>query len=67
MWHYQATRNKDGMYEVREVFHIEGKTSWTANPISPFGETKTELIHDIERMLMDVDSLPVLDIGGDDE
>ena len=53
-WHYQARRRTDEgqyWYEVIEVYHRLGQT---ADSVKPMGETKTELIADLERMLADV-------------
>ena len=54
MWHYQARRRTDHgeqYYEVIEVYREHGQTE---DSVKPCGETKAELIADLERMLADV-------------
>ena len=53
-WHYQARRRTDHgeqYYEVIEVYREHGQTE---DSVKPCGETKAELIADLERMLADV-------------
>ena len=53
-WHYQARRRTDKgqcWYEVIEVYHGAGQS---ADSVKPGGETKAELVADLEWMLADV-------------
>lgn len=60
-WRYQAVHRVecgDDVYGVHEVYEGHGRTE---DPVSPFGETKEELIACLRRMLNDVETLPVLE------
>ena len=53
-WHYQARRRTDKgqhWYEVIEVYSDVGQTECS---VKPGGETRAELIADLEQMLADV-------------
>jgi len=58
MWHYRACKRRDHKgyqyYCIVEFFKIGRKLGWTADDMSPIGETKAELIHTLEMMLSDV-------------
>ncbi len=47
--------DKSPYIEVHEIYHNKGVVElYTANGMKPMGETKEELIHDLEMMLHDV-------------
>jgi hypothetical protein len=61
-WHYRirkrkAPENKKYIFDIVEFY---GKRSWTVQGIKPYGDTKEELIQELERMLSDAKKYPVL-------
>ena len=53
-WHYQARRRTDKgqhWYDIVEVYQRAGAT---IDGVKPGGETKAELVAELERMLADV-------------
>jgi hypothetical protein len=70
-WHFQAAHEEeDGhhSYTVREVYEgiaEDNGIAWTAEPISPAGETLEELVEELHMMMADVVKYPVLEV--DDE
>lgn len=67
-WYYRARRREDKgevFYDVVEYYPphpdgIHGET-WTVRCSTPYGETKEELIAELERMMNDVKTRPVID------
>ncbi len=59
-WHYQAMIAKCGGITVREVYNMDGIVGWTG-PIEPYGESKAELVRDLEKMLRDVKNYPIIE------
>lgn len=58
MWHYRPCKKIDKFgrpyYVVVEVYkNICGKRLWTEGACSPFGNSRKELIRDLEMMLED--------------
>lgn len=49
-WRYGVMENRDGIFQVHEIYD---ENSWTEDAVVPYGETKAELIRDLERMLKD--------------
>lgn len=70
-WRYGMTvfRSKHGdIYEVREIYTgTGGKLSWTADPVSPTGETWGEVVEALIQMQTDVLTMRVLDITDPDK
>jgi len=70
MWHYQVTRKEvEGGFvcEIREVYHDMLNENnlgvcWTEYPISAIGQTKEDVIKELEMMLEDAKNNPILDI-----
>ncbi|MFP4362517.1 MAG: hypothetical protein ACLFR1_01475 [Spirochaetia bacterium] len=66
-WHYQAYQNEEGTVEVYEDYlDNQGNREYrTEGPVSPMGESRKELITDLEHMLTDALLYPVkkLDTG----
>lgn len=62
-WHYRARVREQGdglpWWDVVE-FYEHTPPSWTELGTGPGGDTKEELIADLERMLHDVKTRPVL-------
>ena len=65
-WNYRMTRRtvgNDQFYEVREIYYDRAgnPTSWTVDAMSPFGETKKELVLSLLSMARCL-THPVLDL-----
>ena len=61
MWHYQIRRrviNGEKEFDIVENYDTIG--AWTECGVSPIGNTKKELLVDLERMLEDAKKYPVL-------
>lgn len=59
MWRYQAIRkfNEEGdyvEYAIHEIFDLGHEITITDLPVSPYGESKEELLHTLELMRQDV-------------
>lgn len=58
-WHYKPTKivYPDGSetWEIREFYESDGGDGWTADAVSPFGESLEELRRTLQMMLADVD------------
>ena len=68
MWRYAATvirGDDEDVYEIRELYDIDGKVGWTRDAIPARGETLEELIADLQRMKDDAANHPVIDITDD--
>ena len=57
VWNYRVVKGNEG-YQLREVYYEERRGKHRAfamsqEPAAPFGETKEELIAELERMLKD--------------
>jgi hypothetical protein len=64
-WHYRASVRIEGgaeIYEVREYFDLPDGPSWTEDAIEPSGESMEALARQLEQMLADVKTYPVLDL-----
>lgn len=64
-WRYAVTVTDVGqerVYEIREVYYFAGALSWTKDPISPSGESWSEVCHDLELMASDAGTGEVLNI-----
>jgi len=66
-WNYRAikeTSEGETNYQVYECYydHKGALEGWTEEPVYPQGETLAELREDLEAMLHDVESRPVLDM-----
>ena len=62
-WHYQVrkyTANGQDIFDIVEVF--TNPTGWTESSIHAQGETKDDVIHELEMMLADARKFPVLDV-----
>lgn len=54
-WHYQIRKRTDkgqALYDIVEIY-IKPKRGWTINSQAPQGETRAEVIRDLEMMLRD--------------
>lgn len=65
-WHYQIRKRiigEDEFYDIVEMYHDDNgnHTGWTIDSMSPNGNTKEELIKDIEMMLADANKHPVFE------
>ena len=65
-WYYRPCKRKykDGTayYVVVEFFpNVQGKPAWTKDAMSPYGESRKELIRDLEMMLEDCKRRRALD------
>lgn len=53
-WTYRIIRDEEGGHRIAEVYtdllHVEGGTSWTADPIAPYGESLDELRRTLDMM-----------------
>jgi hypothetical protein len=76
MWNYRITYRPSDIeqgYSIREVFYNDNgdPVSYTSNEISPYGESKDELISDLAYMIQaisqDIVDLDALDIIFDDK
>ena len=60
-WYYQVRKrinaDKSVVYDIVERY---GRDMWTAQSMSPIGETKAEVIQDLTRMLADAKKHPIL-------
>lgn len=69
-WRYVATRSRgekigELAWEIRELYPSEdGTFGYTADAVSPFGESLDELLRDLDRMRSDAD-LDILDLAVD--
>lgn len=72
-WNYRVTRTHvttpDGpqnVYEIREAYYDENGqvTSWSENPIAPYGETWHELAEDLVKMQRAI-SMAIIDLTGE--
>lgn len=59
-WEYRAIRYKLLKGEYWQVAEYHGKKYGCAHPMEPYGDTKEELIQDLERMLEDVKNNPTI-------
>jgi hypothetical protein len=51
-WQYRGVADREGNYSVRQVFYDSGAiSSFSAEPVPPYGETEDELVTDIAMML----------------
>lgn len=61
-WHYQIRKR---VIDKEEVFDIVERYSnpdgWTVEGMKPVGDTKEEIIRDIEMMLADAKKYPVME------
>lgn len=60
-WCYRARRNEDKGMVWYDVVEYYGEHTYTIDGVRPTGETIEELIQDLERMLEDVKTRPVLE------
>jgi hypothetical protein len=62
-WHYRV-RRREGPEKGKFIFDIvemyNKPKGWTAEGMKPFGESKKELIWELETMLADAKKYPVL-------
>lgn len=53
-WTYRIIRDENGGHRIAEVYtnlpHVDGGTSWTTDPIAPYGNDADELKRDFDRM-----------------
>lgn len=49
-WHYQIRKRLNGTYDIVENF---GKYGYTVDGMSPYGDTRAEIIRCLEMMLND--------------
>jgi hypothetical protein len=63
-WRYRIIRDQDGGHRIAEVYtdlpHVPGRTSWTADPIAPYGDSLAELQRSMNLMTRALHE-PVLD------
>ena len=65
-WHYQVRRRVIDGEKVFDIVEKYGKSiGWTENSIAPWGESKKELIHVLEMMLVDAKMYPSFYDNGD--
>lgn len=60
-WCYRARRREDKGETWYEVVEYYGKDGYISEHVHPTGETLEGLIEDLERMLKDVKTRPVLE------
>jgi len=62
-WHYQIRKR---VIDKEEVFDIVERYSnpdvWTVEGMKPVGDTKEEIIRDLEMMLADAKKYPVMEV-----
>jgi len=61
-WHYRIRKRIiewEAVFDIVEMYGGPNKM-WTENGMRPFGNTRKELIRDLERMLADAKKYPVL-------
>lgn len=68
-WRYVATHRLDeagqDVFEVHELYSIDGELAWTTDPVSAGGESLERLMVDLSRMRDDVADGGVLDLTAD--
>jgi hypothetical protein len=67
-WYYQATKNSEGIFEVREIYpgvDEDDSLGWTEEAMTPMSESKEGLIEVLQMMLDDVKHYDVLRIDDD--
>jgi len=60
-WNYSARRRADKHGEYYDVVEYYGENTYTAGSVHPVGGTLEELVKELERMLTDVKTRPVLE------
>lgn len=61
-WHYQMRKriiDDEEIYDIVEIYDQDNV--WTMDGIAPIGNTKEELIQDLERMISDANKYPILE------
>jgi len=63
MWHYSICKrkNSDGSFRYVIVEDFGNEYGHTVDDISPYGETKEELISTLEIMLEDAKNYPIIE------
>lgn len=64
MWRYMAGRrvvDHGPVYDVREYYEADGLTGATEAGMQPMGETRAELVRDLQHMLADLEDGTVWD------
>jgi hypothetical protein len=59
-WYYQVRKRIVDGSPIYDIVERYGRDMWTAQSMSPLGETKAEVIRDLERMLADAKKNPIL-------
>ena len=62
-WKYRVMRHQDdadAFYAIHEFYDIDGKTSWTENPVAVIGSS-VEGMQEVMAMMIEAFKKPVLD------
>ena len=62
-WHYQVRKRTDKGQDIFDIVEVYRQPAgWTEGSVHAQGETKDEVIHELEMMLADARQYPVLDV-----